>query len=127
MIMVRWLKMVCPIYLNMLNVFKIFNTWWHHRSTHRFPHIRIQFVHCDWDWIVENLYCWWWWDKQYEWNFKNKLFLMIVDDVQYKNTFNIRQLESVPFILIKFFNWYFILRLEDPNQENDYQYWESMK
>lgn len=120
------LKKILPIYVNTLNVFTAWRTWWLNRHTHRIPRLDISLVKRPFDWIEENVYTWYWWDHLQEWRLDKKLILILIDDVQYKWTFDIRQLESMPFILIRIFNWNLIVKLEAPKRQNDFDYYESM-
>lgn len=119
-------KKIFPIYVNTLSMLRPWRTWWLNRNTHHIPRLSMSLVKRTFDWIEENVYTWYWWDHLQEWRLDKKLILILIDDVQYKWTFDIRQLESMPFILIRIFNWNLIVKLEAPKGQNDFEYYESM-
>ena len=61
------------------------------------------------------------------WNFPHKWIIILIDDVQYKYRFGLREMESIPFILIRIFGWNFIMKFSSPKDEDNYQYWERLK
>lgn len=129
----RIFKKYCPVYINTLNIFRPLKTWFYNLTnhwysvSHKFPHIKVQFKKRDFKWLVENFYTWYWWDHPHIWNFEKKWIIILIDDVQYKSTYGIRQLESVPFILVRMFGWNFIMKFNAPKNEDNYQYWEQFK
>lgn len=119
-------KKYFPIYINTLNIFKPFKTWFKHKDILKFPKIKFNFYKCPFKDFTNKFYTWYWWDHQYIWNFEKKWLIILIDDVQYKLKYGIIELESVPFIFIKIFNLHFLITLNSPN-DNNYQYWESFK
>ena len=119
-------KIICPIYINTFNIFRPLRTWYHNRNKARFPKIKF---HCgirSFECLENYIYTWYWWEHKYIWNFRNKWLLILIDDVQYKYTYGIRQLESIPFIIIKIFDFIFLWKFEAPNNENNYEYYERL-
>lgn len=123
----RLFRQYFPVYINTINIFRPIKTWWKNRQTVKFPHIEFNIKKRTFDWVEENLYTWYWWDHITMWNFPNKWIIVLIDDVQYKYKFGLRELESVPFVLVRIFNWNFIIKLSAPNKSNDYIYYEQMK
>lgn len=125
-------KKYFPIYINTINIFRPLRTWFynivHHwySISHSFPKIKVQFNKRSFNWVVENFYTWYWWDHPTMWNFPKKWLIIIIDDVQYKHTYGIRQLESVPFVYIKIFKYNLLITFNAPKYENDYEYWERL-
>lgn len=128
----NWFKRYFPIYINTLNIFRPLKTWsynmYHHWYTksHKFPYIEIKINKRPFDWLCENFYTWYWWDHPTIWNFKKKWIIILIDDVQYKWKFGIREMESIPFILIRIFGYNLIVKFKDPENKNNYKYWESL-
>lgn len=127
------IKKYFPIYINTLNIFKPLKTWlyniflhWYNIS-HKFPSIKFNFYHCSFEELTKKFYTWYWWDHPTIWNFPKKWLIIIIDDVQYKYTYGIRQLESVPFIFIRIFGYNLLITFNAPKYENDYEYWEHLK
>jgi len=118
-------KKHCPIYVNTLNVFRPLKTWLKNRNVN-FPKISCQYVKIstirDFEKVI---YSWYLWDHSYEWEFDKKWLVILIDDVQYKYKFGRKELESVPFILIKFLKHCLVFKFNDPDGDN-YRYWESM-
>ena len=117
----RLFRQYFPVYINTINI------WWKNRQTVKFPHIKFNIKKRTFDWVEENLYTWYWWDHITMWNFPKKWIIVLIDDVQYKYKFGLRELESVPFVLVRIFDWNFIIKLSAPNKSNDYIYYEQMK
>jgi len=120
------LRHLCPIYINTLNIFRPFKTWFSNVlncwsiAPHRLK-IGGFLKRKDFDWLEKNFYTWYWWDHPHIWNFKKKWIVIIFEDVQYKYKMGIREMETCPFILIRMFGWNLLLTLND----RDYQFWES--
>lgn len=126
MTVVRLFRRISPIYINTLNVFQPLKTWWANHSTHKFPTISISVMWKPFNYVKDSLYTWYWWEHISKWNLNKKLLIVLIDDVQYKYTYGIRQLESIPFIFIKIFNFNLIIQFDAPKYENNYEYYESM-
>ena len=117
-------KKYFPIYINTLNIFTPFKTWFKHKDILKFPKIKFNFYKCPFKDFTNKFYTWYWWDHPYIWNFKKKWIIILIDDVQYKNTYGMQELESVPFIIIRIFNLNLIWKFKSPTG-NDYEYWET--
>ena len=115
-----------PIYINTLNIFRPFKTWLKNVDNAKFPSIEFTFHFGCFEWLKNNIYTWYWWDHPYIWNFKNKWILILIDDVQYKYTWGFKELESVPFIIIRIFGFNFIWELTSSDNKNIYEYWEKI-
>lgn len=128
---IKWdLCKISPIYINTLNIFRPLKTWFKNKIKNhklKFPNINIKCKLSNFDWIRENIYTWYWWEHEDIWDFKHKLILIIIDDVQYKYTYGIKMLESIPFIIIKIFNFNMIIKFKAPKYFDDYQYYESLR
>lgn len=122
-----WFRKYCPIYINSLNIFRPLKTWWKNRDIARIPHIEFSLKRRPFDWVQENFYTWYWWDHITMWDFPHKWIIVLIDDVQYKYKFGLREMESIPFILIRMFGWNFMMKFSAPKNENNYQYWERLK
>lgn len=122
-----WFRKYCPIYINTLNIFRPLRTWWKNRNIAQIPHIKFLLKRRPFDWLQENFYTWYWWDHITIWNFPHKWIIILIDDVQYKYRFGLREMESIPFILIRMFGWNFIMKFSSPKSEDNYQYWERLK
>lgn len=123
----NWFRKYFPIYINTLNIFRPLKTWWYNRNIASFPKLEYSFKRRTFDWLIENFYTWYWWDHPYIFNFKKKWIIIIIDDVQYKWKMGIRELESIPFILIRIFGYNLLLKFVAPNCESNYTYWEKLK
>lgn len=127
------IKKYCPIYINTLNIFRPLETWlyniWHHKhDTSLKPlKINIQFKKRPFEWLMENFYTWYWWDHPHIWDFWRKWVIVIFSDVQYKYTYGLRELESVPFILVRIFGYNLLITFDAPKGEDKYKYWEKLK
>lgn len=119
-------KKYFPIYINTLNIFRPLKTWWRNKNSVRIPSINIKFNKKSFNWVVETFYTWYWWDHPTMWNFPKKWLIIIIDDVQYKYTYGIRQLESVPFVYIKILKYNLLITFNSPKYENIYEYWERL-
>jgi hypothetical protein len=119
-----------PIYINTLNIFKPLKTWLYNIYLdiipHNFLNIKFEFYKGSFDIIKEKFYTWYWWDHPYIWNFNKKWIIILIDDVQYKYTYGMRQLESVPFIYIKLFKYNLLITFNAPKYFNNYEYWEKL-
>lgn len=127
------LKKLCPIYINTINIFRPLKTWLYnillhwYNIPHKFPSIKFKFYHCSFEELTKKFYTWYWWDHPYIWNFKKKWIIILIDDVQYKYTYRIKQLESVPFILIRICEYNLLIKFNAPKEYGNYEYWEKMK
>lgn len=124
--MISWLKHYFPIYINTLNIFRPLKTWWKNRDHARMPSIEFTHAICSFKCLENYIYTWYWWEHPDIWNFKNKWLLIIIDDVQYKTKYGIRELESVPFIIIRIFGLNLVWKFNAPQYENNYGYWENL-
>jgi len=115
-----------PIYINTFNIFKPLRTWLKNVDNAKFPSIEFTWKICSYKCLENHIYTWYWWDHPHIWNFKNKWILIIIDDVQYKYTFGLRELESVPFIIIRIFGLNMVWQFNAPDNESNYAYWEKM-
>lgn len=121
------LKRKLPIYINTLNIFRVYKTWYVNRNKFKRPKIRIQTFKSDFWYLTKRLYTWYWWDHSEMYNFEHKKILILIDDVFYKYVYGIKMMEQVPFILIRIFNYNIIFKFKSPDLRDDYQYWETMK
>ena len=121
------IKKYFPFYINTLNIFRPLKTWWQNRNIAQIPKIKVLFNSESFKWVTENFYTWYWWDHPTIWNFSKKWLIVIIDDVQYKYTYRIRQLESIPFIFIRIFGYNLLITFNNPKYENNYEYWERLK
>lgn len=118
---------ILPIYINTLNIFRPLKTWWYNRNIASFPKLIFSFKRRPFDWLIENFYTWYWWDHPHIFNFKKKWIIIIIDDVRYKYKMGIRELESIPFILIRIFGYNLLIKFTAPKCESNYTYWEKLK
>lgn len=121
------LKKKFPIYINTLNIFRPLRTWYHNKNIARFPNIDFTYDICSFQCLEDYIYTWYWWDHRWMFDFPNKWLFILIDDVQYKYTYGIRQLESVPFIIIRIFNLTLVWKFIAPKHENNYEYWERLE
>ena len=121
-----YVRKYIPIYINTFNIFKPLRTWLKNVDNAKFPSIEFTWAICSYKCLENYIYTWYWWDHPHIWNFENKWILIIIDDVQYKYTFGLRELESVPFIIIRIFGLNMVWQFNDPNDESNYEYWEKM-
>lgn len=119
-------KKIFPIYINTLNIFRPFKTWWKNGCKSGWLKPKIVFNNQGFEWAINNFYTWYWWDHPFIWNFHKKWLIVLIDDVQYKHTFGIKELESVPFIYIKIFCWNLLISFNAPAYYNKYYYWETI-
>ena len=124
--MISWLKYYFPIYINTLNIFRPLKTWWKNRDHTLMPSVEFTYAICSFKCLEDYIYTWYWWDHPYIWNFKNKWILILIDDVQYKSKFGMKELESVPFIIIRIFGLNLVWQFNAPQYENNYEYWERL-
>ena len=117
----------CPIYINTLNIFRPLRTWWKNRNIAQIPHIKFLLKRRPFDWLQENFYTWYRWDHITMWNCPHKWIIILIDDVQYKYRFGLREMEASPCILIRIFSWNFIMKFTSTKSEDNYQYWERLK
>lgn len=111
------------IYINTLNIFKPWRTYWANRKHVQMPSITCRFFKSTFEELKQQHYTWFWWDNDFS---KTKL-LVLIDDVFVKSKFGIIELEQVPFILVRIFNWNFLMKLKTPGCMNRYEYWENME
>ena len=121
------IKRNLPIYINTLNVFRVYKTWYANRNNFKCPKIHIQTFKSDFQHLIRKLYTWYWWEHNEMYDFEHKKILVLIDDVFYKYVYSIKMMEQVTFILIRIFNYNIIIKLKSPDLRDNYQYWEAMK
>lgn len=124
------LRHYCPVYINTLNIFRPFRTLMKNiKQVYHIgiPHISLKFYNRSYRWLEENFYTWYFWDHPSIWKFEHKILLIIIDDVMYKTTFKFNEFQQSPFILIRFFNYNLIIKINAPTGSNNYNFWESLK
>lgn len=131
--MIEHIKKHSPIYINTLNIFRPFKTWLKNMFSnwtdivHRPLDIQIYHNKESFDYVIHNFYTWYWWDHPWVYDFAHKRIIVIIDDVQYKYTFGLRELESVPFIFIRMFGHNLFIEFNAPRGFDNYEYWENLR
>lgn len=110
------------IHINTLNLLKPWRTYRANKHLVKKPSISCKFFKSSFEELKRHHYTWFWWDNDYT----DTKLLVLIDDVFTKTKFGMIELEQVPFILIRLFKWNFLLKLEAPKNQDNYEYWENM-